>query len=265
MNKKTSSIMLFFILVLLNFGLVFAAQIQAQSRIDSVTVYPDSAMITRVAELKLDEGQHSLIFADIIPEIDEGSLKISGQGSAQENILGAQIKKEFLEEVPAERARRLKEEIEKLEDDKRRLQDSKNVLIEEKEYLDSIKLFSGQQLPKDLVTKMPSPQELDNTYKFLDTKLKENFSLVMEDELKIRGIDKKIQALRNELSQISGYNRKMKRSIVVDVEVIKPGDFVLSVSYLVHEAYWQPIYDARADFAKSQVELVLQGLSLIHI
>jgi len=239
---------------------VFGQVIETDSRIAAVFVYPDSALITRIAPLKLKEGEYKIIFPNIIPEIDENSLRVSASGNADFKLFGAQLKREYLEEVPSERIKQLKEEIQKLEDEIKRLQNFKNLLLEEKNFLDSIRLFSREQIPKDLVTKTPSPKELDDTLKFLDTKLRENYSGVMDCELKMRDLTNKLDVLKEELAQISGPQRKLKRSIVVDLEVLKPGSLDLAVSFLVRGASWQPIYEARADFEKSIVEFVSYGI-----
>src|SRR3989338_3341149 len=194
-------------------GYVFAAEITADSRINEITVYPDSALITRVANLKLSSGENKVIFQNIIPEVDENSLRVSSQGDAQVRLFGAELKKEFLEEVPSVRIKELKEQIQKLEDEKRKLEDNSRVLSEEREFLDSVRLFSQGQIPKDLVTKMPPAKDLDDTLKFLSARLKENYNGVIETELGMRDLQKKIDALRNELGQISGSSRKLKRSI----------------------------------------------------
>jgi len=43
-------------------------------------------------------------------------------------LFGAQVKREYLEEVPSERIRQLKEEIQKLEDEITRMQNLKTIL-----------------------------------------------------------------------------------------------------------------------------------------
>jgi uncharacterized protein (TIGR02231 family) len=240
---------------------VFAQAIEADSSITAVTVYPDSALVNRSANLKLNPGEHKVVFPGIIPEIDENSLRVlAGAGDKEVKILGAEVKKEFLKEEPSERVKQIKEEIQNSEDEVKRIENNKKIFSEEKEFLDSIRLFSKGQLPEDLVTRMPSAQDLDNTYKFLDLKLKENFAQMIDAELKIREVQKKIDVLRRELAEISGPQRKLKRSIIVDLEVLKPMTIDLNVSYLVRGASWQPIYDARADFNKSEVEMVSYGI-----
>jgi len=258
--KKIGSIVLVFGLILFS-GYVFAAEIEVESRISEVTIYPDSALLSRVANLKLSPGEYKVIFSNIIPEVDENSLRVSAQGATEVRLFGAQVKKEFLEEVPSERIKQLKDEIQKLEDAIRREQDLNRLLLEEKNFLDSIRLFSGGQIPKDLVTKMPTSKDLDDTLKFLDTKLKENYMQVLECELKIRDLEDKVDALKKQLSEISsGSGKKLKRLIAVELEVLKAANFDLSVSYLVGGANWGPIYDARANFEKSEVEMLSYGI-----
>lgn len=254
--KKVLIIFLFCSLVL-SLSPIFAFEIVVNSRIQEVTIYPDSVLISRVADLKLSNpGEYQIALPDIIPEVDENSLRVSAAGNAGIKIFGAQVKKEFLEEVPSERVKQIKDDLQKLEDERRKIDENKRVLSEEKQFLDSIRLFSNVQIPKDMITKMPAIKDLDDTFKFLDTRLKENYLQIIELELSTRELYKKIDVLRKELAQISGPQRKLKRIIRVDLEALKPANSELTVSYLVRGASWQPIYDARANFDKTNVELV---------
>ena len=238
----------------------FSETQQAPSRITEITVYPDAAVISRTAALNLETGQQQVVFSDIIPEVDDNSLKVSGSGTAEVKILGAQVKREYLTEQPAEKARQLLEQIQGLQDSRKAFEDSKNILSDEKLFLDSVRLFANGQIPKDLVTRMPPAQELEDAFKFLDTKLKDNYLQSQDLDIKIRDLDKKIDALNRELAQVSSGTNKLKRYIAVDLEVAKAGTLDLKVSYLVGGASWYPVYDARADFGKSEVELVAYGL-----
>ncbi|MCM8804550.1 MAG: mucoidy inhibitor MuiA family protein [Candidatus Omnitrophica bacterium] len=258
MKKLILNFFLFFIFFS---GYIFTVErIEVNSKISEVIVYPESALVSRVVSCNLKKGNYELIFSDIIPEIDENSLKISIIGKQEVKLYGAKLKKEFLEEFPSKRIKELKEGIQMIEDEIKREENFKKLILEEKSFLDSIRLFSSQQIPKDLVTKIPSIKELDEILKFLDLKLKENYSQLIETEIRIRNLINKLDVLKRELEQISGPQKKLKRSIIVDLEVLKDGNFELKVSYLVKEAVWQPIYDARANFEKSEVELVCYGI-----
>ncbi|MFA6216539.1 MAG: mucoidy inhibitor MuiA family protein [Candidatus Omnitrophota bacterium] len=259
-KQKGISVAILALLMSVFTGYCFAAEIEADSRITRVMIYPGQALLTRQAQLSLNPGEYKVVFPNIIPNVDENSLRITEEGKATVRILGAQLKKEFLKETPSERIKQLQDEIQKLEDERAGVADLKNVFQEEKSFLDSLRFFSREQLPKDLITKMPSVKDLDDTLKFLDIKLKENISLVMDCEIKLRDVSLKIDALKRELAQIAGPVQKLKRSIVVDVQVLKQGVVILNLSYLVNGASWQPIYDARANFQNSEVELVSFGI-----
>jgi uncharacterized protein (TIGR02231 family) len=244
------------VLILLMSGPVFAADVNAVSRISEVTVYSSSAFVTRSAQVELNTGDTKVIFADIIPEIDENSIRVKGKGTAEVKILGAQLKREYTEEAPAVRVQELEAQIQAIEDENAKLNYEKQILAEEKQYLDSVRLYANQQIPKDLVTKMPSAADLDSTLGFLDVKLKANFARGQEIDIALRESYKKLEVLRRQLGEIAGSGRKIKRSIVVEVEVVQPGSLNLDLSYMVNGASWNAVYDARADFEKSEVELV---------
>ncbi|GAF96002.1 unnamed protein product, partial [marine sediment metagenome] len=118
----------------------YAAEVEVNSEISEICVYADSALINRVAHFELERGTYKAIFTDIIPEVDENSLRVSAEGTAVIRLFGAQVKKEYLEEVPSERIKQLREEIQRLEDEITRMQNLKAILMEKKKFLNSITL-----------------------------------------------------------------------------------------------------------------------------
>jgi uncharacterized protein (TIGR02231 family) len=95
---------------------------------------------------------------------------------------------------------------------------------------------------------------------FLGTELHNNYLKTAENDVAIRELNKKIELLNRQLNEISGTSQKMRRTIIVEVFAAKALSAQISVSYLVRGASWQPLYDARADFVKSSVELVFQAV-----
>ncbi|MDD5019940.1 MAG: mucoidy inhibitor MuiA family protein [Candidatus Omnitrophica bacterium] len=236
---------------------VFAKDID--SHISQVVVYPDSALITRVGTMDLAAGEHEIVFADIIPDIDEGSLRVSGEGTATVKILGAQVKKEFLQEAAGERVKELELEIQAQLDEIGKIEDAQRVAGHKKQLLDALLNFSGEQVPQDMATRMPQAKELGDLLNFLDMSYKDHYAVLQALGIKERDARKKLDVLQKELGQISR-SHKMKRSIAVDVEAVKGGSLTLEVSYLARGASWYPVYEARTVFDKSQVELVGFGV-----
>ena len=63
-------------------GAAAAADVKGSSRIEAVTVYPSGAEITRTARVKLEKGEHTLLFADLPTEAVAASIRVEGKTTA---------------------------------------------------------------------------------------------------------------------------------------------------------------------------------------
>ena len=64
----------------------WAADLDATSAIDAVTVYPDGATVTRVIALDLAAGDSTLVAKDFPLSLDPSSLRIEGEAGARLTI-----------------------------------------------------------------------------------------------------------------------------------------------------------------------------------
>ncbi len=240
----------------------WADNIPADSKIFSVMVYPGAARVTRSAKVELAPGAHTIEFSNIIPQIDENSLTVAGQGNAeaQMRIFGAKLKTEYLKETADQRIKELERKIEAVGDKLKDENANLDILNQEKEFLNSVKLFSGQQIPKDLVTTMPSASNLQDTLNFLATQLTGIRQKEVEINIRIRELNKELTVLNQELGQLRSSFSNLKRSVLVDLDCQRAGTFSVDVSYLVYGAQWFSVYDARTKYAAGEVELTSFGV-----
>src|ERR1700751_2072157 len=63
-----------------------AADIDAKSAIDAVTVYPDGASVTRVFTVDLASGDNTLVSKDFPLTLDPSSLRVEGEAGAKLTI-----------------------------------------------------------------------------------------------------------------------------------------------------------------------------------
>jgi len=256
--KKVFSFL--FLIIFLFAAPGFAETISKDSKITEVTVYPGSARVVRELQVDLKQGEHTIVFENIIPRIDQNSLSVSGKGTAEVKIFGATFKEEFLKETSDERVNELEKKIESLRD-QISLENQKNsILDEQKQFLKSIQLFSGNQIPKDLVTKMPSIEDLSQVYQFVGDGLIEVETKKEANRIKMRELNEERLALERQLNQLRSGSSKTKRSVAVELSCAKGGTFTLDVAYLLKGAYWRPVYDARAQLDKQQVELATYAM-----
>lgn len=241
-------------------GLAQTENVKADSRILRVTVYPDSALVTRSAHLEINPGVQQVYFDDIIPEIDENALTVSGEGTAEVKLHGAFLKRDYMTEITDERIKALSRQIEALTDQITQENNKIQTIQFQKEFLKSIQMYSGQQIPKDLATKMPTVTELGSLLSFIAEQHNNLDQQHNGINLKLRELHEQKTALENELGQLRQPASRMKRSIVVKVEGIKKGALSLNVSYLVRGVFWFPLYDARASVVDNKVELTSFGV-----
>ncbi|MBM3253537.1 MAG: mucoidy inhibitor MuiA family protein [Candidatus Omnitrophica bacterium] len=247
-----------FFLLICNIGL--AEELAVDSKAVRVTIYSDSALITREASVSLKEGIQDVVFSKIPEGIDEGTLSVSAEGTAKAKLLGAKVKRVFLEKVPSEEISKLKDEIQKLEDTTRSLNNEKSVIYQAREFLKSINNFSSAQIPKELATKMPKAEELGGIYAFLSMKWQETFKSEEAIDVQIRDLNVKLDKLRRELAQLGEGAGKSQLVIITRVDVEKTGSLKINTDYLVRQATWMPEYDARVNYEKERVELVCFGI-----
>src|SRR4029077_6351143 len=60
-----------------------AAELDATSAVDAVTVYPDGASVTRVIMVDLPAGDHTLVAPDFPLALDPSSLRVEGEAEAK--------------------------------------------------------------------------------------------------------------------------------------------------------------------------------------
>lgn len=59
-----------------------AADIEARSRVDAVSVHPDAALVTRVFDVELPDGASNVTLRGLPFVLDPASLRVSGSGGA---------------------------------------------------------------------------------------------------------------------------------------------------------------------------------------
>lgn len=234
--------------------------IKSVSKISSVTVYSDRAMVTRKASLGLDQGNYIISFDDLPIGLIEDSIRVREEGEAIAKITGIEFKKIFLEEAPEERVRRLEDEILSQKDESALIDSQVAVLNSQKAFLESIKVGYAERISKEMAVQKPKTEELGEVLNFLGENLSSIAAEARRLEIKKRELSSKIDALIRKLRQIKGDTRKETRSVIVSIDVLRSGDIRLDLSYAIQGASWNPIYDMRLSEDGKKLEVTYRGL-----
>jgi uncharacterized protein (TIGR02231 family) len=226
------------------------ATINVQSKIDSVIIFSDRAVIIRKADITLTSSE-KLKFPDLSGMIDDNTVRIKAEGL---KIGEVQVQHGYIEK-PSGRVKILQDSIDLLEDKSRTFDNDLKVLDAKETFLNSVKLGSPEIISKDLENGRVAPDAWRQALSFMAdelTKVKTQqlaISHQKDDNQKI------LTALHKELSDIQAILENRK-DIVVDVDANTTATFSIELSYVIPYAVsWSPYYELRADPSTGKVEI----------
>ncbi|WP_224962228.1 mucoidy inhibitor MuiA family protein [Geomonas subterranea] len=236
------------LLLLLGPSLAFAADTTthtASSRITAVTVFSDSAQVTRQASIPLKAGANLVTLENMPQLMAEESLRAEGRGAGRARIAGITVKNVFLDRSKDQRVRELEDEITRLNRKVEGIEARRKALTAQRAFVDSIRVGWGERISKELSAGKPTAAELTEAVRFVG----DNTGKIEEELYDAEGARKplleKIAALRKELEQYRSEPMKEVRSVQVAIEAERDMRFDLDLSYLVPQASWVPAYDVR--------------------
>ena len=219
-----------------------AATLEATSRIDSVTIYPDAAQISRIAEVEIPAGATSIVFKGLPMALDPASLRVEGAGGAAIQIGSVEARVAPVQQIPPDGS--LGEALRKLNAERAVTQariaalDAKKAMIER----------YSQASPEKLGEK-DAPLDIGKWTAAWDAvgqglaKLAEESQTVRQ---KLADIEQEIRALQ--VSNRPNTQRSQpSRDIAVDVEAQGAAKARFVLTYRVSNAGWRPLYDARLE------------------
>lgn len=210
------------------------------SKVKKVTLFTNYALVEKEAKTEVKKGLNNIFIETKAFNIDKDSLSVKIIGKGQ--IYSVKFKEIYLKEEPEKNIREIEEKIEKLNMEKNQLLDKISLLEKKEEFLNSLINFSKVQIPKDIKTKFPSMDNLEETLSFLDEHLSKIYEEKDEKNRKIKEIEKEIDFLKKKLSSLKVPHKKTKKVIEVLFNSKKDQKINVETSYLVYNCSWQPFY-----------------------
>lgn len=222
--------------------------LEPNSTLRSVTVHRDRALVTRVRELTLPVGPHTVTFEGLplgIP--DEGLMASIEAGGARivsvENVSGAG---EVRDDARIEQVRT---EAEALVDQLGDVRDRIESLLAERHYLRSALASEGATTAQTVVQVRAGLAFVSEAERRIAHDLREQ-----EDDA--TELAEKLEPLLVKLDDPLATGQPVR----IDVEVVEPGPVRVSLRYTVLGAGWTPSYSARLDPETDEIELEVYGV-----
>jgi uncharacterized protein (TIGR02231 family) len=215
-----------------------AAELETTSRIDSVTVYPDGATVTRLINIDLAAGDHTVLARDFPLSLDPSSLRVEGEGARL--TIGA-IDAGVPRALPPANLPEIDQRIEKLRDQRAELDGAIAAALARRQFAEHF----AQNSPSALGDKGQARPiaEWREAFAAVAEEVAAADGAVREAKIKQRDIDRELARLESERRA----NPPRKIDLRIGVVAGETAPATLRVTYTVRNARWVPLYDARLD------------------
>lgn len=227
-------------------GGVSAAEVPAESRIAAVTVFPSGAEVTRTAKVKLEKGDHTVIFADLPAQAIASSIRVEGKAAGRLDIGSVDTKRASVPRADAASAeserRRIETEIEKLRDQRSVFEGQRQAAETQRTLIQNLTQLPVR--PPPMLGQTGAGENWTQILALIASSSAEAQRAVLEATVNLRETDRKIKDLEGKLAGVAP-GREERTEVKVFVAAGQPVEADLTVRYQVASASWSALYDAR--------------------
>jgi uncharacterized protein (TIGR02231 family) len=223
-----------------------AADIKGTSKIEGVTVYPQGAEVTRIGKVKMERGEHVILFNDLPTNAVTNSIRVEGKATGRLEIGSVDTRRVKVpstdEAVAATERKRIEDAIEKLRDDRAQLSATVEAAETQKTLINNLTQLPTKSAPANGgAVVQPDWAQL---YAMIGQRIAEAQKTILDTQVKIREVDLQIRDLEGKLAQAAPTQQE-RTEVKVFVNAGGALDADLVIRYQVTSASWTPFYDAR--------------------
>jgi uncharacterized protein (TIGR02231 family) len=216
-----------------------AANVEATSAVDAVTVYPDSASVTRTITADVPAGDNTLVIRDFPLTLDPSSLRVEG-GAGTRLTIGA-IDTRPPRAAPPVNLPELDKRIEALKDERANLQGAIAAATARRKFAERF----AEASPAGIGEKGEARPIADWRAAFaaVADEVASADTAIRDAERKQRDIDRELARLESDRA----IKPPSRLEVRIDLASVAATRATLRVTYAVRAARWTPLYDVRLD------------------
>ena len=227
-------------------GAASAAEVAATSQITGVTGFPSGAEVTRQSKVKMEKGEHTIVFADLPAQAIASSIRVEGKAAARLDIGSVDTRRASVAQADSvnteSERRRIENEIEKLRDQRSVFEGQKQAAETQKTLIQNLTQLPSR--PPPMLGQSGSGENWPQILALIATSSAEAQRALLEATVNLRETDRKIKDLEGKLAGVAPAKRE-RTEVKVNVSAADATDAELVVRYQVSSASWSPLYDAR--------------------
>lgn len=242
----------FSLLALLSASAAWADTIPVSSKVTEVTMYPDSAAITRTAEFQIPAGKHRLVLQGVPDTATLETLRIDLTGARQ---IGTVFRDEYAppQEINDSRVEEAEARIDEIE---QRIQTVKDDATRAglKGVAAEVSIGFLQQLGENEGLAQAGPNALRDIAQMISAEAESAGQVALDAEISARQIERQLLDLEEELAaaeqmlEAVDLETEDRLYIAVEVEAASETNGEIVLNYLDGgESFWAPVYDFRLE------------------
>ncbi|MCP4724542.1 MAG: mucoidy inhibitor MuiA family protein [bacterium] len=230
-----------------------------ESKIIEVTVYQDRALVSREIEMQVTPETSEIVFNNLPSGVFRDTVRISGKGDAELRIEGIDIRDEYLELVRDEEIYNLELELEDLQDKLTGINSSIDSCSREAEFINGTRDLTSSRFAYEFYFRKTNHSDIADIFDFIKLNIERINTAILDLEDKRYEIEKEIEKLRAELAQKNSMRSREIINCYISLDVQKAGKFSFYLTYVIGNASWSPVYDARLNIEEKVIDISYYG------
>jgi len=232
---------------------------KTNSKVIEAIIFKDRALVKREAITNLSKGKHVVIISNLSSNLKDETVRVAAKTPGVK-ILDVNVERRFTTDIQQERLNTLQDKLDSLQETAQVIQDNISVLNDKKNFIESLKAESVKNANEKILANTPSTKNWSEMLQFFDNNLNVIYSGLRKQNHEKAEIDNEINQIQREINNSDSWMTKDYKEIVMNAECDDNGPVVLQPSYIVENANWYPIYDARVDSKSKEMELDYFGM-----
>ncbi len=225
-----------------------------ETRIDSVTVYPQSAHIHRTSEVIAGDGRY--VITGLTNDLDRQNVRVKCTGG---QVARVEVKERLEKNVTDAELALLVEELKLAKRDLQAVKDTERVNEAMRKHL-AVLFEREQQASANALSDGQAPTEAwSASFDFLSARLTSVLAEGRELGWEITDREEAVKKLEHEIGDASAGALVAVVDVIVETVGCTANNAKVEVEYVVHSASWSPVYDLRTAKDAESVELVYRA------
>jgi uncharacterized protein (TIGR02231 family) len=238
-------------------GAAMAADVSAELRIDSVTVYAEGAMVTRAGQVALPAGNQRIVVRGLPADIEANAVRL-GIDSRSVELAGVEVETINDVQLASEAERALRAQIEAKTDQRAAVQDEIATAETQLKLLDSLAANPGGNAGSGAAVNGTTLPAVLGT---IGTASGTARAKVRDGRQRLRVIDREIEKLNADMAKVAT-QKKRTTEVRALVNVKEAVTAAVQLTYPIGDAGWGSVYQARLDTTSKR--LVIQREAEVH-